>query len=121
MSSVILNITFDCADPQRIARFWAEVTGWELSQPGPHEYAVGEFTAGQPRLYFHQVPEGKQVKNRLHLDVLPADRDQGEEIPRLLRLGATVLRDRRPDVGWVTLADPEGNEFDVEPGRLGAS
>jgi predicted enzyme related to lactoylglutathione lyase len=120
MSSTILNITLDCADPHRIARFWAEVTGWDVSQPGPDEFAVGVFAPGRPRMYFHQVPESKAGKNRMHLDVLAADRDQADEIARLLRLGATVLRDRRPEVGWVTLADPEGNEFDVEPGRLGA-
>jgi predicted enzyme related to lactoylglutathione lyase len=120
MSSTILNITLDCADPERIARFWAAVTGWEVTRHGPGEYSAGVFTAGHPRLYFHQIPEGKTVKNRMHLDVLPADRDQADEIARLVALGATVLRDQRPEVGWVMLADPEGNEFDVEPGRLGA-
>ncbi len=120
MSSTILNITLDCADPERIARFWAAVTGWEVSQHGFGEYSAGLFRPGHPRLYFNQVPEGKTVKNRMHLDVLPADRDQADEIARLVELGATVLRDLRPEVGWVTLADPEGNEFDVEPGPLGA-
>jgi hypothetical protein len=59
-------------------------------------------------------PEGKTVKNRLHLDVMPADRTQDEEITRLAGLGARVVSDRRPEFGWVLLADPEGNEFDVE-------
>jgi hypothetical protein len=60
------------------------------------------------------LPEGKTVKNRLHLDVNPADREQDEEVRRLLDLGA-----RHADVGqagdasWVVLADPEGNEFCV--------
>jgi len=66
-----------------------------------------------PTLTFAHVPEGKTVKNRLHIDVNPADRSQDEEIARLTGLGATVLSDNRPEFSWVTLADPEGNEFDV--------
>jgi hypothetical protein len=68
-------------------------------------------------LTFARVPEGKTVKNRLHLDVNPTDREQDEEVRRLLELGA-----RRADVGqceqsWVVLADPEGNEFCVLASR----
>ena len=69
---------------------------------------------GRPRLYFVRVPEDKTIKNRVHLDVMPDDRTQDEEIARLTRLGATVLSDRRPEFGWVLLADPEGNGFCVE-------
>jgi predicted enzyme related to lactoylglutathione lyase len=118
MSSAILNITFDCADPVAVARFWGELTGWpvdEEPEPGEPDCAVGTPGEGRPRLYFMKVPEGKVVKNKVHLDVMPADRSQQEEIMRLVRLGATVVNDSRPEFGWVTLADPEGNEFDVEP------
>jgi hypothetical protein len=72
---------------------------------------VGE---GRPRLYFVRVPETKTIKNRVHLDIMPADRTQEEEITRLTGLGARIVSDRRPEFGWVLLADPEGNEFDVE-------
>jgi glyoxalase superfamily protein len=48
---------------------------------------------------------------------MPADRSQNEEISRLVRFGATIVNDARPEFGWVTLADPEGNEFDVEISR----
>ena len=75
--------------------------------------------ASRPSLYFVKVPEGKSGKNRVHLDLSPADRAQDEEIARLTALGASVASDRRPEVGWVILADPEGNEFCVEPGRPG--
>ena len=67
-----------------------------------------------PTLLFIQVPEGKTVKNRLHLDVSPIDGSTEDEVTRLLGLGAT-----KTDVGqgsdrnWVAMADPEGNEFDV--------
>ena len=60
------------------------------------------------------MSEGKTVKNRVHLDVVPADRSQDEEIARLIEFGARIVSDRRPEYGWVLLADPEGNEFDVE-------
>ncbi|WP_406016663.1 VOC family protein [Streptomyces sp. NBC_00984] len=67
-----------------------------------------------PTLLFIQVPEGKTVKNRLHLDVSPIDGSTGDEVTRVLGLGAT-----KADVGqgsdrnWVVMADPEGNEFCV--------
>jgi hypothetical protein len=69
-----------------------------------------------PWLLFVQVPEGKAVKNRVHLDVAPTSRTQEEEVARLLDVGATLFADhRKPDgTGWVVLADPEGNEFCVE-------
>ena len=67
-------------------------------------------------LLFIPVPEGKVVKNRMHLDLTPTARTRDEEVTRLLGIGATMVGDyRRPDgSGWVTLADPEGNEFCVE-------
>ena len=120
MSSFVFNITFDCADPRALARFWGQVTGWPVTeepQPGYEESAVGTPGEGRPRLYFVKVPEPKTIKNRLHLDVMPDDRSQQEEIARLTGLGATVVSDRRPELGWVILADPEGNEFCVEISR----
>ena len=117
VSSIILNITFDCADPRALARFWGQVTGWpviEEPQPGYEESAVGKAGEGCPRLYFVRVPEDKTVKNRVHLDIMPTDRTQDEEITRLTSIGARIVSDRRPEFGWVLLADPEGNEFDVE-------
>jgi hypothetical protein len=63
----------------------------------------------------HPVPEGKVVKNRLHLDLQPTDRTRDEEVDRVVGLGATVLADHRGPkrTGWIVLADPEGNEFCV--------
>jgi predicted enzyme related to lactoylglutathione lyase len=117
VSSIIYNVTFDCADPRALARFWGQVTGWPVTEepaPGYEESAVGTTGEGRPRLYFVQVAEGKVAKNRVHLDVVPADATQDEEIARLAALGATVVSDRRPEFGWVIMADPEGNEFCVE-------
>jgi len=128
MHSTIHNITFDCADAKAQAMFWAAVIGGTAHErdatPGHVEYAVQSPTPGMPRLYFTTVREPKQSKNRLHLDVVPLDAGQaGEgqsddwqqaELARLVSLGATVLPDQPPGVGWIILADPEGNEFCLE-------
>jgi predicted enzyme related to lactoylglutathione lyase len=118
MHSTVLNITFDCADARAQAAFWAAVTGGSAHErdatPGHVEYVVLPLAAGMPRLYFTTVPEPKQAKNRLHLDILPPDDDQQAELARLVGLGATVLADQPPGAGWIILADPEGNEFCLE-------
>jgi hypothetical protein len=108
-------ITIDCADPYALASWWSEATGLPLGdddRPGDDEVMLR--TKRDPFLLFIRVPEGKTVKNRVHLDVNSADggtRDQ--EVERMLALGARVFEDhRRPDgTGWVTMLDPEGNEF----------
>jgi catechol 2,3-dioxygenase-like lactoylglutathione lyase family enzyme len=114
------SITFDCANPKLVADFWSEVTGFVEDPDDPnlpeHEQLLLVGTNGTPNLLFIIVPEGKTVKNRVHLDIQPADRIRDEEVERLLTLGATIHEDhRQPDGrGWVTMADPEGNEFCVE-------
>jgi Glyoxalase-like domain len=70
-----------------------------------------------PTLTFAHVPEGKTVKNRLHIDVNPTDREQDEEVRRLLDLGARHADVGQGDESWIVLADPEGNEFCVLAGR----
>jgi predicted enzyme related to lactoylglutathione lyase len=117
MSLRIQCVDFDAHDPQSIATFWEEALGWRRTYDSPEEVVL-EPPAGSPLdglvpdLLFLKVPEGKAVKNRLHLDLRPDDRDA--EVARLEALGA-----QRVDVGqkgtesWVVLADPEGNEFCV--------
>jgi predicted enzyme related to lactoylglutathione lyase len=119
MLSSILNVTFDCHDARRVAEFWSAVTGYALAEvldPGNHYWVASPRDNGWPRLVFVTVPEPKVVKNRVHLDLLPNERDQDREVDRLVGLGATVVDDRRhvSPGGWVVLADPEGNEFCVE-------
>jgi predicted enzyme related to lactoylglutathione lyase len=117
VTSTIRNITFDCADPRALARFWGQFTGWtvdEEPQPGYPDRAVRPPDKSHPNLYFVQVPESKVVKNRVHLDLEPDDRTQDEEIARLVTLGATVVHDDRPEHGWVIMNDPGGNEFCLE-------
>ncbi|WP_329565855.1 VOC family protein [Kitasatospora sp. NBC_01266] len=120
MTSRVRSITFDCAEPAGLAAFWGAVTGRTPVNDGTEEspeYLLADpADAGLPNLLFIAVPEGKSIKNRVHLDLQPADRSREEEVARLLGLGATLLADhRQPDgTGWALLADPEGNEFCVE-------
>ena len=109
----------DATDPDRVASFWQEALGWRRTHETPDEVVL-EPPAGSPQdgvapdLLFLRVPEGKTVKNRLHFDLRPDDRDA--EVERLLRLGAVKVdigQEGAADVTWVVLADPEGNEFCV--------
>jgi predicted enzyme related to lactoylglutathione lyase len=124
----IRTITFDATDPGRLAAFWEQVTGFredpeDPNLPGHTEHALlGR--DGSPNLLFIRVPEPRHVKNRVHLDLMPADAtaaSRDAEIQRITGLGAVLLADHRnPDgSGWAVLADPEGNEFCVERGRRG--
>src|ERR1019366_1564790 len=74
--------------------------------------------AGASRLLFVAVVDAKTVKNRIHLDLVPEDASQDQEVDRILSLGARIIDDRRQATpgGWVVMADPEGNEFCVEGG-----
>jgi hypothetical protein len=110
-------LCFDTADPDRIARFWAAALGWRITYSEPDQFVL-EPPAGSPEdgvaadLLFPRVPEGKAAKNRLHLDLRPED--QAAEVERLEGLGAArVSVGQGPGVSWVTMADPDGNEFDV--------
>ncbi|MEU6734667.1 VOC family protein [Streptomyces physcomitrii] len=116
MTSLVRHVTVDCSDAYHLARFWAAALGGTLAEddfPGDPEASV---TAPGASLLFVTSPDAKTVKNRVHFDLQPQDRTRDEEVTRLLGLGATPVADhRRPDgTGWVTLADPEGNEFCVE-------
>ena len=115
MTSRIAVIAVDCHDARLLADFWTEVLGWEVWGSDPNgDIGIRSPDGTGPTIDFLVVPEGKTVKNRLHLDLRAADGDQSAEIARLEALGA-----RRIDVGqglsvsWVVLADPEGNEFCV--------
>ena len=70
-----------------------------------------------PLIVFVPVPEGKSVKNRLHIDVSPTDGTRDQEVERLLAIGATRADIGQGDVDWVVLRDPEGNEFCVLGGQ----
>jgi predicted enzyme related to lactoylglutathione lyase len=115
---ILRHVTIDCADPYELATFWSTVTGWPVSdedEPGDAEVLI-EAPAPVPGLLFIRVPESKTAKNRIHFDWVPTERTRDAEVERVLALGATLHEDHRTaeGPGWVTLLDPEGNEFCVE-------
>ena len=123
MSLSIVQLVFDCDNAESLAEFWSAV----LERPvddgaNPFFATIGRGGAGLA-LMFIKVPEGKQVKNRLHIDLHgtgQAGQDQHDgqaELQRVIGLGAKQVSEHREyGVHWVTLSDPEGNEFDVEIG-----
>jgi len=114
LGSRFSELCIDCSDPRRLADFWAAVLDWRVEDDGDDEVAVVDPEGKAPPLLFLPVPEGKTVKNRLHIDVSPDPGTQDQEVERILALGATHADvGQGPDVSWVVLADPEGNEFCV--------
>ncbi|MEU5907017.1 VOC family protein [Micromonospora sp. NPDC047527] len=138
-----MQITFDCADPAGLATFWTEALGYQVQGP-PGDFASWEQAleamgvppenrndasavvdpdGSGPRLFFQRVPEHKQVKNRVHIDVRAAPGLEGDErmgaleaeAERLVSHGATRLSRHEPapplGAGHIIMADPEGNEF----------
>jgi hypothetical protein len=137
-----IQVVIDCADPDRMAMFWAGALGYQLQDP-PEGYATWEDFLTKigvpedqwnnasavvdpdgvaPRFYFQRVPEGKVVKNRVHVDLnvgggrsIPIEERKKRvdaEAERLKGEGATVFRPvEEHDEYWVVMQDPEGNEF----------
>jgi predicted enzyme related to lactoylglutathione lyase len=114
MTMSVIALSIDCSDPVTLAGFWSEVLGRPVNPGANAENSAIDATdpARGPRLAFHNVPEAKTVKNRLHLD-LRTDQHAAES-QRLISLGATPIREiEKPTARWTTFADPEGNEFDL--------
>lgn len=138
-----IQVTFDCAEPERVAHFWCEVLAYVVPPP-PEGFATWDVfdrsrpperqgsafacidpSGGGPRLFFQRVPEGKVVKNRLHLDVRVGTGLVGEErlasleseCVRLVALGAVRVRLLPADdenESCLVMQDIEGNEFDLD-------
>jgi predicted enzyme related to lactoylglutathione lyase len=112
MSVRLYHVVVDAHDPHALAAFWAAALGHQVLAAEDDEVVVGADLDAYPGLCFLRVPEAKTVKNRLHIDLDPDDRDA--EVARLLELGARKIDiGQGPDVTWEVLADPEGNEFCV--------
>jgi catechol 2,3-dioxygenase-like lactoylglutathione lyase family enzyme len=109
-------LCFDTTDPAKVAQFWEAALGWRRTWDKEDQIAL-EPPAGSPEdgivpdLLFLRVPEMKQVKNRLHLDLRP--KDQAAEVARLEALGARRVDVGQGEVSWVAMEDPDGNVFDV--------
>ncbi len=120
----LTEVVVDCHDPVALARFWTAALGYHVIASDENQVEIGPWErepadlADQvrrvptpPTIVFVAVPEGKVVKNRLHLDVRPVDGDHAAELARLRGLGATAVDIGQGPVRWTVLADPEGNEF----------
>jgi hypothetical protein len=123
MGSYVSHTTVDCANAYTLSVWWQGVLDYGMdphdpNEPG-HEECLIISPDGHHRILFIEVPEGKQVKNRIHFDLRPREATRDEELARLLVHGATEVHDlRQPDGrGWVVLADPEGNEFCILRGE----
>ncbi|HVB13480.1 MAG TPA: VOC family protein [Candidatus Dormibacteraeota bacterium] len=118
MTSRLYSIVVDSKDPAALARFWVQALNFQIVYEEPNEVVVARDDDTYPALIFVPVPEVKTAKNRLHIDLAPDDRDM--EVARLIDLGAHRTDvGQGPEVTWVVLADPEGNEFCVLSAREG--
>lgn len=118
MACSFTELIIDCIDAERVAAFWEAALGWNRTARYPGVIEIADPAGAIPSLVFVTIPEQKTLKNRLHIDVNPTDREQAEEVARLLELGAREVNIGQHDVPWVVLADVEGNEFCVLADRL---
>ena len=121
MGTRLYSVVIDCADPAGLGRWWADVLGWPVTFDAPDEVAIepsDDDICHDLAIVFVPVPEPKQHKNRVHLDLATrSTTEQRDTVDRLVKLGATYADIGQEDVSWVVLADPEGNELCVcEPG-----
>lgn len=118
----LTEIVVDCRDAAALASFWAAALGYHIVFADDDQVEIGPWeqeppdlaeqmrrAPGVPTIVFVVVPEGKTVKNRLHLDLRPDDQDA--EVQRILALGAKKVDIGQGEQSWVVLADPEDNEF----------
>ncbi len=109
MALRIASVTIDCADVRRMTDFWSAALGYRSGEESDDEAGdVFDPHDQDVELVFVRVPEGKMVKNRVHLDIGADDREA--EVARLEGLGATMVETIRT---WTVMRDPEGNEFCV--------
>ncbi|MEU7874611.1 VOC family protein [Dactylosporangium sp. NPDC049140] len=112
MTSRLAAIAIDAIEPRPVAEFWAAVLGWQIVEEEPDVLSLAPAAGALPGIDVVRVPEHKTLKNRLHLDLRADGGTQQEEAERVLALGARRADvGQGPDVSWVVLADPEGNEF----------
>ncbi|HZE37622.1 MAG TPA: VOC family protein [Stackebrandtia sp.] len=127
MASRWFSTVFDARDHGRLARWWAEVLDYEVIWESVDKTFIAdrafpkilvaddrrvlEGPQPYPGMLFMAVPDDKERKNRVHIDISPDD--QATEVERLVNMGARHVDIGQRDVHWVVLADPEGNEFCV--------
>ncbi|HYJ68128.1 MAG TPA: VOC family protein [Nocardioidaceae bacterium] len=120
MVCFVSHTSVDCRNAFALSEWWKALLGYvdiedDPNLPGHEECLIQDQETGH-RILFIEVPDEKQAKNRLHLDLRPRESSRDEEVDRLISLGTTVVADHRDaesGSGWVVFADPEGNEFCV--------
>lgn len=111
MTLHIEHITFDCDDPRRLAQFWSRALGVDIETDSA-DFSRLEAGQGGIHFAFQRVPEGKSVKNRVHLDLNSAD--MAGTVEDLVAFGAAIVATHTsPNTTWTVMQDPEGNEFCV--------
>jgi predicted enzyme related to lactoylglutathione lyase len=115
-----IGLVLDCADPQRLAEFWAPALGYvNLGVVGSYALLLPDGRPG-PKLLLQRVPEPKATKNRMHLDIDASDIES--EATHLEGLGARRVQAEQVHehgTAWILMTDPEGNEFCVCDGGAG--
>ena len=109
------QIVVEAHDPAALGQWWRDALDWVVVNDDPSEYEIRPEPDRMPGMLFVHKAEAKTIKNRLHPDFRPDDRDA--EVERLLGIGATRVDIGQGDAAWVVLADPEGNEFCVLSSR----
>ncbi len=121
MSVLISHTTIDCHDAFALSEWWRAVLAYEMDPedpnlPGHEECPIHDPETGHTILFL-EVPDPELPEKRIHFDVRPRARTQAEEVAWLQERGARIIADHRgihgPGSGWVTFADPEGNQFCV--------
>jgi len=119
MTCFVSHTTFDAQNAYDLSEWWKKLLGYEDLPDDPnlpdHPECLIQRPDGGHQILFIETPDTKTVKNRLHFDLRPTERDRAEEVVWALSLGAVLVEDHSdhygPGVGWTVLADPEGNEF----------
>jgi predicted enzyme related to lactoylglutathione lyase len=111
--SVELHVNIDCHDLERMITFYTEALGYERHGVAGDQYAsIVSREPALPKIVFQRVPEQKQAKNRVHLDLVVDDIEA--EASRWVELGATRVSAApvtEYDCSWIVMHDPEGNEL----------
>lgn len=115
MTLSLRMVTFDTTDADSLAEWWAEQTGGEVVERNDGWYVIVAGGSLPVHLAFQKVEDPTPGKNRLHLDLEAGAGERQAEVDRLVGLGASVSarHDEGEGFGWVTLADPQGNLFDI--------
>lgn len=112
MTLTVEMITFDTLDARALAAWWAARTGGTVHDEADGWFVVVVPAETGPRLGFQKVPDPTPGKNRVHLDLHPADPEAA--VDELVAAGATfVARHQEGSFSWAVLADPDGNQFCV--------